>query len=296
MPTEGHGLGRAIAGLIGMDQESINQRVKEGALPEFQQQIPREALEEAQERIAGETAERNADLRAKGLVGNGAFAIQNTDFQLTDLLLRSRPQGVLVTGRLSLRDKTGHGGADMPQPASFRTIDQGIRASVHVGSLLGSLAAGAYQREEVRSVDNLMIVVKDVPPGTPPREGLEGPRTWISRPLPSGSPKLASPRREPPRRRFSGSSSPSRPPNSAPTPAASSSLSFTTSRLMCLRLRTRKKAGLSARLPRSIGSRFRSPSLLVIQGRPDQGRRDGGPCQGRGLQSGDRRAGARHRR
>ena len=30
-----------------------------------------------------------------------------------------------------------------------------------------------YEREEVRSVDNLMIVVKDVPPGTPPREGVE---------------------------------------------------------------------------------------------------------------------------
>ncbi len=142
VPTEGHGMGRAIAGMIGMGQEAINQRVKEGALPEFQQQIPREALEEAQERIAGETAERNADLRAKGLVGNGAFAIQNTDFQITDLLLRSRPQGVLIAGRLSLRDPKGSAGADMPQPPSFRTIDQGIRASIHVGSLLGSVAAG----------------------------------------------------------------------------------------------------------------------------------------------------------
>ena len=89
----------AIAGMIGMDQDAINQKVREGALPQFQQQIPQEALEEAQERIAGETAERNADLRAKGLIGNGTFAVQNTDFQITDLSLRSRPQGVLIGGR-----------------------------------------------------------------------------------------------------------------------------------------------------------------------------------------------------
>jgi hypothetical protein len=173
VPTEGHGLGRAIAGIVGMDQQGINQKVKEGALPEFQQQIPREALEEAQERIAGETADRNADLRAKGLIGNGTFAVQNTDFQLADLSLRSRPQGVLVAGRLILRNAPGLAGADMPAPPSLQTIDSGIRACVHVGSLLGSLAAGAYERDEIRSVDNLMIVVKQVPPGTPPREGVE---------------------------------------------------------------------------------------------------------------------------
>jgi hypothetical protein len=172
VPTEGHGLGRAIAGLVGMDQDAINQRVKQGALPEFQQQIPQEALEEARERIVGETAERNADLHAKGLEGNRTLAVQN--FLVTDLSLRSRPQGVLVGGRFGWRDAVpGQTGADTLEPTSLRTIDPGIRASLHVGSLLGNLAAGAYERDEVRSVNNLMIVVKQVPPGTPPREGVE---------------------------------------------------------------------------------------------------------------------------
>ncbi len=50
----------------GMNQNAITQKVKEGALPRFQQQIPAEAQEEALERIAKQTAERNADLRSQG--------------------------------------------------------------------------------------------------------------------------------------------------------------------------------------------------------------------------------------
>jgi hypothetical protein len=30
-----------------------------------------------------------------------------------------------------------------------------------------------YEREQVRSVDNLMVVIKEMPPGTPPRDGVE---------------------------------------------------------------------------------------------------------------------------
>ena len=76
VPTEGHELGRAIAGLIGMDKNGSIRRSTKARSAEFRQQIPQEALEEAQERIAGETAERNADLRARGLVGNGTLAVQ----------------------------------------------------------------------------------------------------------------------------------------------------------------------------------------------------------------------------
>jgi hypothetical protein len=42
-----------------------------------------------------------------------------------------------------------------------------------VGSLLGNAAAGVYERDDVRSVENLMVVIKEVPPRTPPREGIE---------------------------------------------------------------------------------------------------------------------------
>ena len=47
-----------------MNQERINEKVYEGAIGEFRQQIPIEAQEEGQERIAAETVKRNADLRA----------------------------------------------------------------------------------------------------------------------------------------------------------------------------------------------------------------------------------------
>ena len=39
--------------MIGMNQNKITQKVYEGAIGRFRQQIPQEAQEEAQERIAG---------------------------------------------------------------------------------------------------------------------------------------------------------------------------------------------------------------------------------------------------
>jgi hypothetical protein len=171
VPTQGHEFGRAIAGLVGMDDNGINQKVYEGSIGRFRQEIPVEALEEARERIAVEAAQRNADLRTQGLLGDDTLAVK--DFVITNLALRSRPEGVLVGGRFNWKDTPGQHGADVPPPAALSSIEPGIRASVHVGSLLGSLASGIYERDIVKSVDNLMVVIKDVPPGTPPREGIE---------------------------------------------------------------------------------------------------------------------------
>ena len=76
-PDRGRRTGRGIAALIGMNRDAITQKVKEGALPRFQQQIPAEAQEEALERIAAQTVQRNADLQAKGLVGNDTVAVND---------------------------------------------------------------------------------------------------------------------------------------------------------------------------------------------------------------------------
>jgi hypothetical protein len=170
-PTCGKDTGRAIASLIGLDQDRINQKVYEGSIGRFRQEIPLEALEEAQERIGGETIQRNADLRSRGLSGDGSLAVN--DFMITNLALRSRPEAVLVGGRFNWRDAPGQRGADLPAPSALGTLEPGVRANVHVGSLLGSLTAGVYERDLVRSVENLMVVVREVPPGTPPREGIE---------------------------------------------------------------------------------------------------------------------------
>jgi hypothetical protein len=171
-PTEGGGLGRGIAALIGMNKDVITQKVKDGALPRLQQQIPVEAQEEALERIAKETAERNADLRTKGLVGNDTVAVN--DVIIKQLSLRSRPDGVFVGGLFEWRGAPGQLGADSPQPPSLAaTFEPGVTADVHLGSLLTSASSGLYERDQVRSVQNLMITIKDAPAGSPPADAVK---------------------------------------------------------------------------------------------------------------------------
>ncbi len=166
-PTEGQQLQRGIAALIGMGRDAITQRVKDGALPRFQQNIPVAAQEEAVERISKEAAQRNADLRARGLVGNDTLAVN--DVLIKQLSFRSRPDGVFVEGLFEWRGAPSQFGADAPQPPALATtFEPGITADVHLSSLLTSAAAGLYLREEVRSVHNLMITIKDAPQGTAP--------------------------------------------------------------------------------------------------------------------------------
>jgi hypothetical protein len=196
-PTCGKDGARAIASLIGLDQDRINQKVYEGSIGRFRQEIPQEALEEAQERIGGETVQRNADLKARGLVGDGSVVVE--DFRISDLSLRSRPEAVLIGGRFNWRGAPGQVGADLPAPSTLETLEPGIRANVHAGSLLGSLASGLYERDPVRSVENLMVAIKEVPPGTPPREGVEVTKnvdfaTFAKRLAESRKPKPGTPR------------------------------------------------------------------------------------------------------
>jgi hypothetical protein len=170
VPTAGHGLGRGIAALIGMNEGKIDQKVYEGALPKFQQQIPQEAAEEANERIAVEAANRNADLRSKYLIGNDTAAVR--DFLIRQLALASRPDAIFVGGRFEWRGAPDQRGADAPQPPKLAaTYDPGVTADLHLASLLSSAAAGIWQQERVRSVGNLMIQTRPVPPGGSPKDG-----------------------------------------------------------------------------------------------------------------------------
>jgi hypothetical protein len=171
-PTEGGGLGRGIAALIGLNRDAITQKVKEGALPKLQQQIPAEAQEEALERIAAQTVERNADLRAKGLVGDNTVAVN--DVLIKELSLRSRPEGVIAGGLFQWRGAPGQLGADAPEPSNLAaTFEPGVTAAVHLNSLLSSAAAGLYERGDVRAVQNLMISIRDMPPGSSPAEAVK---------------------------------------------------------------------------------------------------------------------------
>ncbi|MGC8642603.1 MAG: hypothetical protein ACP5XB_22325 [Isosphaeraceae bacterium] len=169
-PTAGGGFGRLVAGLIGMNQSRINQKVYDGAIANFRQRIPQEAKEEAEERIAGEQATHNAQLQ-QYLIGNDM--VKFAEFLVTGLTLRSRPEAVYVGGLLQSQAGDRQRGADAPQPSSLEVPNPGVTADVHLISVLNSVADGLYHRPEVQSVDNLMLVTKDVPPGSPPKDAVK---------------------------------------------------------------------------------------------------------------------------
>jgi hypothetical protein len=167
VPTPGGGFGRMVAGVIGMNQSRINEKVREGALPKFQQQIPAEAMEEAQERIGAEAYQRNSELFWKYLKGNDTLSVKN--LLITQLSLRSRPNAAYIGGLLRWQTAEVRG-ADFPQPPKFSTPASGVTADIHVGSILTSLAEAAYQRDDVKDVKNVMIVTHNVPQGAPAKD------------------------------------------------------------------------------------------------------------------------------
>jgi hypothetical protein len=167
VPTQGGGVGRMVAGLIGMNQSRINEKVREGALPKFQQQIPAEAMEEAQERIGAEAYQRNSDLFWKYLKGNDTLSVKN--LLITQLSFRSRPDAAHIEGLLQWQTAEVRG-ADAPQPPRFSTPASGITADIHVGSILTSLAEAAYKRDDVKDVKNVMVVTHNVPKGAPAKD------------------------------------------------------------------------------------------------------------------------------
>lgn len=168
-PQAGGGFMRAIAGLVGYNQDRITNEAYQKALAEFQQRIPQEAQEEAQERIAGEIAQRNAQIQ-QYLIGDNLLAIQ--EFLVSGLSMRSRPDAVYVGGLFQSRTGDAQRGADAPQPARLAAPDSGLTADIHVGSVLTSAVDALFRRPGVQNVENVMIVTHDVPPGTPPAQAV----------------------------------------------------------------------------------------------------------------------------
>ena len=59
-----------------------------------------------------------------------------------------------------------------PSPPSWPCPTPGLTADVHLSSVLTSAVAALLQRPDVQLVENVMILTKDVPPGTPPKEAV----------------------------------------------------------------------------------------------------------------------------
>ena len=149
-------------------------------MPKLQQQIPVEAQEEALERIGQQTVERNADLRSKGLVGNNTVAVKRFPDQaaLLAVAARSRFRGrpVSVARRPAARRRRARA---LEPGRDHRTRRDRRRSSQLAPHQRGG---GRYERDEVRSVQNLMISIERLAArNRAARRGQGEQRTSISR-------------------------------------------------------------------------------------------------------------------
>ena len=60
----------------------------------------------------------------------------------------------------------------MPQPTTLVVPASGVSADLHIGSVLSNSVAGLLQGDQVKGVDNVMIVTKAVQPGASPKDGV----------------------------------------------------------------------------------------------------------------------------
>ena len=165
-PQPGKGLARGIASLIGMNRTKITQKVYEGAIGQIRSSINRESQEEATERSNARAAQTSATL-ASVLIAPDKLVVKN--FEIDGLKLRSRPEFVLVDGRVSWRGATEQVGAEMPKPSSFAAAKSGVSADIHLGSVATNFVRGFFQDESAQSVKNLMVVTRKPSPDAPAR-------------------------------------------------------------------------------------------------------------------------------
>ncbi len=168
--TEGHGLGRAVAALIGMNQAKINQKVYDGAIGRIREGVITDSIEVGGEKMAEEQAKVNQKIR-EYIPGNHTLTIRN--LLIASLMLSSQPQEALIGGFLQWKGAEDQMGAYAPQPASFQTPDPGVSADLHLTSIMTSLARGYLQSPTARDVQNLMVVTHKIAPNTPPSKGID---------------------------------------------------------------------------------------------------------------------------
>jgi hypothetical protein len=167
-PQRGGGFARAVASLLGYNQTKITQMAWQNAIGRIASGIETEAMEEGLERTQREAAARNATL-AQYLIGGDRLAFRN--ILIEGLSLRSRPANALIGGKLEYLNARDQVGADAPQPPTLERPDPGVSADVHLSSVMSNFSRGFIESDAARGVQNLMIVTRDVAPGTPPAEG-----------------------------------------------------------------------------------------------------------------------------
>jgi hypothetical protein len=163
---------RTLASVAGFDQQAINDRVYNEAIKKFRERIPVEAQEQGDEMTGREAAKRTAELREEYLVGSDSVALGRR-ILVSRVALGSRPEGIFANGVFQWRDAKRPRGADTPVPTQLPRAETGLSAVIHPASMLTNVAAGVLLYGDWQTVNNVMIIVKPVPPGAPPREALE---------------------------------------------------------------------------------------------------------------------------
>jgi hypothetical protein len=170
VPTEGNGLGRGIAAMIGLNQQNITNQVYQSAIGRIRQNVVKEAAEEASERAAVAQAEQNAKIR-NALPGDGTARVR--DVAIAGLSLRSLPTNALIGGTVLWAGVPNQGGAEMPQPPRFATPAPGISADIHLASVANNVLGGYLQSPEAAGVENLVIEVRKPDPGMSPKDAVK---------------------------------------------------------------------------------------------------------------------------
>ena len=163
-PLAGAGFQRLIAGLIGMDQGSINEQVRDGAYGRVSQEVMLGSQEEANDRAARERAEFNSRLASFLLFNQDVAKVGPID--VIGLDLRSRPEFAFMRGTVEWRRATDQHGSDAPKPPQFARIAPGITVDVHLPSLLANLARGGLEAPDLKPIENLMVISRPPAPGS----------------------------------------------------------------------------------------------------------------------------------
>ena len=168
-PIAGKGLARGVLAILGLNREKITEKVGQQALPRITQGVIEGSQEEAAERIPGVEAQTNAGL-SRVLIGNNTLAIK--DFRVNGVTMRSLPTNALIGGTVGHKDFANSLGADMPQPRALEVPASGVSVDLHLGSTMSSVVAGLLEGDEIRGIDNFMVVTKAVEPNAPPKDGV----------------------------------------------------------------------------------------------------------------------------
>jgi hypothetical protein len=155
-PTQGKGLMRGIASLIGMNQEKITDRVYEGAIGKIRQEVAQSAMELAGIKASQKAAQYNERLLPYVL---DPETIASKGYAVTDLQFRTMPDHALIQGLVANLVAPEARGSSLPQPWKLSTPSpEGVTLDVHLPSAAANIAKGFMEGSAAKDVKSLMIV------------------------------------------------------------------------------------------------------------------------------------------